>query len=445
MPPSQSGSIFPLSLDSNEAKALHSRHFFMILIYISMISQTAAQTAYNKAYGLLINGRLAKSETLCDSLLLQAPTNQKLLFLKGQIKMAQNCHQETIFLMNSILKTMPKHIDAHILKGKAYQELNRIKEAAEAYERAIVLSPGRKDLITKLALINYNRHAYRAASTLIRPLLDHETATPYQFAVYCNALIKMGRFNETISWSKKALQRDSSNFTNNLNLGLAYYEKNNMDSAMTWLQHAVDQNPYSDKAHYYLAEAMAKKKWASAAITHHEESVSIAGVYKWKSMKMLVKYYYNQQDYQSCLYNANLYLDHEPQDSFVHHFMGRALADGGSIAEADTSFHNAIMYGGQDFLMMTYFYRALNAFQDKKYAKAIKYYKTVISLDSKFAYAYYNLAITYDDYYKDKRPAIHQYQQFLNLADPEKTEPSLLKSAKERLSSLKEATFFQKN
>lgn len=415
--------------------------YLILFITFSPSILLHAQSDIDSAFRLFSAGHNHQAAVLIDSLLSLSPMNTRLLFLKGQVQMNQNRHGAAVITLGKLLTLDPKHVDAHTLMARGYQELNRLKKATQCYEKAIRFAPDRHDLIVKLAVINYKRHAYRAASTLLQPILTTPDATPYRLALYGSCMLKMSQWDETLVWSKKALEQDSSHFANRLNLGLAYFHKNRIDSASVELLKATAINPDSDKGHYYLAEAQAKKKWIEAAISHHEQSIAIGGPFKWKSMKMLVKYYYHHKDLRSCLYHGQLYLEHEPQDSFVHHFMGRALADMGEEKSAESAFADAILYGNQDFIMMTYFYRAFNAYQVKRYREAISHYKTVIALDPSFAYAYYNIAITYDDYHKEKSAAIAHYKRFLELADPEKTEPVLLATAKERLSALNESAF----
>ncbi|MFH1941997.1 MAG: hypothetical protein ABIL68_07805 [bacterium] len=61
------------------------------------------------------------------------------------------------------------------------------------------------------------------------------------------------------------------------------------------------------------------------------------------------------------------------------------------------------------------------------------------------------MAITYDDYYEDKRTAITYYEKFLKLADKKKDEKdgalgrtALIQATQQRLKELKEKMFFNK-
>lgn len=59
------------------------------------------------------------------------------------------------------------------------------------------------------------------------------------------------------------------------------------------------------------------------------------------------------------------------------------------------------------------------------YKSAESHYVTAIKLDQNFAAAHYNLALLYDIFYQDIRPAVEHYQHYLTLIKEEDKETSL--------------------
>lgn len=128
----------------------------------------------------------------------------------------------------------------------------------------------------------------------------------------------------------------------------------------------------------------------------------------------------------------------------MHHFYARALSDERRFREAEDEFKQAILWSTEDFVKMTYFYRALNFYLQEDYPHAIVWYKKVLAIDPEFSFAYYNLAITYDDYYQEKNTAITYYKKFIAIAEKKQEDPLLIESAKRRLDELNERSFFIK-
>ena len=181
------------------------------------------------------------------------------------------------------------------------------------------------------------------------------------------------------------------------------------------------------------------------AVNQLETCADLSGIFKLKALKFLIAYYYQIGLNKECIRTAERYLTMKTDDlATVYYYLGRALSDENKFNEADSAFQKAFKYSDFAFSRSVYFYRGLNFYLQKKYPQAIKFYKKVITLDPFYRFAYYNLAIVYDDYYRDKRTAIIYYKKFLELSRKDKNNALLIRTAKNRIVELKKQIFLKK-
>ena len=414
-----------------------------LLLTLAFIQSLGAQDGQNEAQRLFYLGETDQAAIVADSLLSRQPDDGALLFLKARIEMARQRYAQALPALQQLVDQDSLHLDAFSALGQVYQELGQIPEAISALREAVLIAPDRSDLILKLAALYNKRNAFLTVSALLRPLARHETQNPLVFSLLAQSLIKQENYPEAAYWSRKGLALDSLSYANLLNLGIALFEKGASDSALAPLRKATAVSPQSDGAHYYLGEALIKQQDLENGIKEHEICLEIGGAYKMKSMKTLPKYYYNIQNLEACVQTAEQYLTQVPDEAFVYHFKGRAEADLGLLDQAATSFQKTLLFSNQDFIKMTYFYDALNAFQGERFGQAISGYKTVLALDRQFPYAYYNLAIAYDRYYEDKEPALRYYRRFIELSKTQDVEAAFVETAKNRIETLKAQSFLK--
>ncbi len=258
--------------------------------------------------------------------------------------------------------------------------------------------------------------------------------------------MKTAKYDSAILISSKAVALDSSNFPNLLNLGIGYFNIKQFKKAVGILEKAVQLSPESDELRYYLGQTYANIDQRADAINQLEKCANLHGIFKLKALKFLTAYYYQLGLTKECIRTAQKYLTIETDKYLptVYYYLARALSDERKFNEADSAFQKASKYSDSAFIRSIYFYRGLNFYLQKKYVQAIMFYKKVIAMDPYYRFAYYNLAITYDDYYQDKRTAITYYKKFLTFSSKNKNDDLLVRAAKKRIVDLKKQIFFNK-
>jgi len=250
-------------------------------------------------------------------------------------------------------------------------------------------------------------------------------------------------YDSAVLISSKAVELDSSNFPNLLNLGIGYFNTKQFKKAARILEKTIQLSPESDESRYYLGQTYTNLDQRANAVNQLETCANLDGLFKLKALKFLTAYYYQIGLDRECIHTAQKYLTMENLAT-MYYYLARALSDEQEFEEADSAFQKAFKCSNFPFTRSIYFYRGLNFYLQKKYVLAIKFYKKIIALDPHHPFTYYNLAITYDDYYQDKRPAITYYEKFLTLSSEDKNNTLLIIAAKNRVVDLKKQIFFKR-
>jgi len=186
-----------------------------------------------------------------------------------------------------------------------------------------------------------------------------------------------------------------------------------------------------------------KKKNYSEAMKYYQQCAQLVKSYQIKSLMRMVKLLFDHKAYPVCISFAELLIEKKVEDTNLYFYYAAALSEIKKYTEADSMFNRAVELSNLPLIKVIYLYQGLNAYHQKEYRRSIRIYKRLLAFDPDYGDAYFNLAIVYDDFYKDKRLAIQNYEKFLALARQEKGNAGYIESAEKRLARLKEEQFFQ--
>jgi tetratricopeptide (TPR) repeat protein len=172
------------------------------------------------------------------------PTSPEIQMLIGEMAIRKGDYAEALGYLERATKGLPGNPDGWALLGRAYHYNRRFDEAADAYKKAVQLTPLNVGYRTTLGLI------LGQAGELEEGLaeLQKVTATPgYKDAagwvnlgwVYRN----MNRADESIAAYQKALALDPKQEQAALGLGWAYQYTKNYDQAIAAYNQAIQIDP----------------------------------------------------------------------------------------------------------------------------------------------------------------------------------------------------------
>jgi tetratricopeptide (TPR) repeat protein len=174
----------------------------------------------------------------------EMPTSPEIQMLIGEMAIRKGDYAEALAYLERAMKGLPGNADGWALLGRAYHFNRRFDEAADAYKKAVSLTPLNVGFRTTLGLI------LGQAGELEEGLaeLQKVTSTPgYKDAagwvnlgwIYRN----MNRADESIAAYRKALELDPKQEQAALGLGWAYQYTKNYDQAITAYNQAIQIDP----------------------------------------------------------------------------------------------------------------------------------------------------------------------------------------------------------
>lgn len=414
---------FMLSILALDASAQYEEHFFQHYI----------------------NNELDSARIILESRITESPEDGDAYFYLGRIHLAEKDHGSAVNTFRKFIDLRPKDVKGYEYLGKTYEDQGLTAEAIEAYKQAWLQDRDQIRLQLKVGSLYYKQQNYRAVIDFMHEYLKKDSTNMYAHYLLGRSMIKRGEFEACIHIATRAVALDSSSVMNYLNLGIAYYNLEDYNQALHPLVRATDLSHQSDEARYYLGQTLVSLDDRIRAISQLETCVGLKGRYRLRALRALLSIYYHSDLLHETLETSEVILrtkKHDESKLLAHYYRARVLSDQGRYQDAEKVFHKTIESSNLPIIQSTYLYQGLNAFYQKDYQTAINIYKKALANNPRFAHAIYNMAIAYDDWYADKRPAIQYYKQLVDgfRGNPRYTD--ILTSARERLTVLKEAQFF---
>jgi len=150
--------------------------------------------------------------------------------------------------------TTPSQV--YIVRGIAFNELNRLAEAIEDFNQAEKLTPS--------ALVYTNRGlAYQRLGQLTKAIEDFNKAVkispiPINKLNLANVQIQLGQFNEVVNTMSKLISEEQSFFPAYLVRSIAYYNLGQYEASIRDCVFSLKLSPDQPDAYYYAGLSFAK-------------------------------------------------------------------------------------------------------------------------------------------------------------------------------------------
>jgi len=151
--------------------------------------------------------------------------------------------------VNEIKKAIdldPYRPEFYINLGRAYMVTNDVIKAAAAYEEAIKIDFSQKDRIEEFNFVSHK------AIISLEKMLNEVPGNIDVRRQYIELLRLTGQKKEAIAAGQLLLEMDPANVKAWNDLGLLYYEENNVDKAISCFEKALEYDPDFGKAHMNL-------------------------------------------------------------------------------------------------------------------------------------------------------------------------------------------------
>ncbi|MCD6116148.1 tetratricopeptide repeat protein [bacterium] len=418
---------------------------FILIIFFSVYSLHAQEVNLTKFFRFFINANYDSSRAFIEKELLKDPDNLVLHLYLGRVFLVQKKYSLAISSFKNALQHNKSDAAIYNYIGKAYEEQGMLAEAAHAYTSSIKLDSSLYAQL-KLGSIFFKQNNYNACTAVLTKLISRDSTNLYAYYLLGRSFLKSDKNDSAIVFCSKAVQLDSTYYPGLLNLGIAFFNSRLYKNAVKSLNKAVIISPESHEARYYLGYAYIKLDQRADALTQLEFCANSNSRFKQKALIALIEFYRKIGLNKECIRTAKKYLELNTKNylTTVYFHLGCALSEEQNFSEADSAFQKSLACSNLPLIKGIYFYRGLNSHKQQEYIKAINYYKKAVTLNPDDPYTYYNLAIVYDEFYKDKKPAIKYYQKFLDYCKNKDDNSVLVQAAINRIKSLKQKLYFKK-
>ncbi len=165
--------------------------------------------------------------------------------------------KETKGVATSLVESFPNSPGAFCVLGLVYNAAGERAKAAESWEKALKLDPGRPDLYLRLATLAHMQGQYEKVIDLCRTGLVKCAPTPVLYRGMGIALISLGRPEEAVTALQRAIEMSPQDGENHQLLGNAYAMLKQHEKAKASYESAVRLQPRNVFSHYGLAMACA--------------------------------------------------------------------------------------------------------------------------------------------------------------------------------------------
>ena len=224
-----------------------------------------AFSLYRQAVEAMDKKDYARATDLSGQAIAQQPTHVLAHYLRGQAAMYQSRWDDAAAAFGKVVELYPGSFAGHRDLGGAYEQLNRVDDAAREYEAAIALRD-QDDLHVRLAFMLMKANQQPRALPHLQTLADHDSKAPEVWSALAR-----------VAYEKSDLPAAEKNFTRAaalrddgrtwFNLGVVRTRLNDLPGALQAFEKAAQHSETKEPAQKEVAkvrEAMKQPTTGSA-------------------------------------------------------------------------------------------------------------------------------------------------------------------------------------
>lgn len=216
------------------------------------IWEDPAFSLYRQAVEAMDKKDYARASELSGQAVAQQPTHVLAHYLRGQAAMFQSRWDDAAAAFAKVVELYPGSFAGHRDLGGAYEQLNRVDDAAREYEAAIALRD-QDDLRVRLAFMLLKANRQPSALPHLQALADRDSKAPEVW----NALARVAYDKSDLSTAEKnftraaALRDDGRTW---FNLGVVRTRLNDLPGALQAFEKAVQHSDTRQPAQKEVAK-----------------------------------------------------------------------------------------------------------------------------------------------------------------------------------------------
>ena len=207
-----------------------------------------------------------------------APTRLPTLLKLTEFYLITKQYGQALQTITTILKQDPQNSDAYFLTGMVFKEQNDEPRAISAFQKAVDLNAENKDAFFELGQLFTKRKNPLALkyfdNVLLQDSLDVNALMGKAFYLQSN-----GQAKEAIEIYRKIIMNDQHYEAAIFNLGLLYFDQNDLEKARFHFDLCIKESPTYYKAYYYRGLIAEKKGDKSEALKDFEQALEFKSDY----------------------------------------------------------------------------------------------------------------------------------------------------------------------
>ncbi len=207
-----------------------------------------------------------------------APTRLPTLLKLTEFYLITKQYGQALQTIDKILKQDPQNSEAYFLTGMVFKEQNDEARAINAFQKAVDLNAGNKDAFFELGQLFTKRGNPLALkyfdNVLLQDSLDVNALMGKAFYFQENK-----RVPEAIEIYRKIIMNDQHYEAAIFNLGLLYFDQNDLEKAHFHFDLCIKESPTYFKAYYYRGVISEKKGDKTAALKDFQQALEFNSSY----------------------------------------------------------------------------------------------------------------------------------------------------------------------
>jgi len=323
--------------------------------------------------------------------------------------------------------------------GKSYQFLGNSDKAIEIYTEVLQTNPDNLLLTYNLAKLYMSERKVNQGIKLLKALSKKDSLNPnyqYQLGVAYEKLGQKGAFDSANSFLK-AYKIDSLHLKSIYNLAKFYRKLNFKDSATFFIDRGLKINPKSVNFNQLKAKDAFYKKEFDTTLVYLKrlEDLNFKTMFTYKLYGLT---YLNMKNFDKAEEAFKVAQGIDYKDASVAYNLGLVQKEMKKFDKAAYYFSMSIYYQ-KPKLDKNYYQLGLVQLKKKETKRALKSFEEGYKNNWKNYQLLFQLAMTEDDYYKDKRIALKHFEKYIDTFSDRDKEST--QYAKQRIKEIKKKLF----
>ena len=163
----------------------------------------------------------------------------------------------------------------YFMWGRTAELEDKLEEAREAYEKALVCDLHAVHVMHRLAVLLINMGKKETAAGWIQEIIDENPEDMSSYALLANLYVSMEEFEEAEKIYLGILDKNPKDLDNMLLLGALYARQKKFDDARATLQKVIKLNPESSVGYHYLAKIFMETGKFEKAQSSYEKALEV--------------------------------------------------------------------------------------------------------------------------------------------------------------------------